>query len=134
MALLVRPRCYWHSGGAAQENIDEAAEAKPIIQRAGELRVLWRTCGGIEVRPFRWDQRLTPVGENQNELQAPPHVRVPEDLQRLPLKGVMRAGDDHSLREVPKVGSVSWVPSTKSSMAIWKNSCGIGSEMNGSSA
>src|ERR1019366_3693084 len=38
-------------------------------------------------------------------------VRVPEDLQRLSLKRVMRAGDGHSLREVLTVGSVWWFTS-----------------------
>jgi len=76
------------------------------------LRILWRACDGFEVRPFRRDQRLTPVGENQNQLQAAAPVRVPEYLQRLPFERMMRSGDGHSLREVLTVGSVWWFPLT----------------------
>jgi len=111
MALLVCTRCYWHIGGAAQESIDEAAEAKQVLQRVGELRILWRACGGFEVRPFGWDQGLTPVWENQNELQATPSVRVPEDLQRLSLERVMRASNRHPSWKVPTMGSVWRFPS-----------------------
>jgi len=56
MVLLVCPRCYWHIGGAAQESIGEGAEAKQVLQRADELRVLWKGCDGFEIRPFRGDQ------------------------------------------------------------------------------
>jgi hypothetical protein len=99
-------------GSAAQESIDEAAEAKQVLQRPDDLRALWRACDSFEVRPFRRDQRLTPVRKNENEQQATAHVRVPEDLQRLSFERMTRAGDGHSLREVPTVGSVWWLPST----------------------
>jgi hypothetical protein len=114
MTLLVCTRCYSDIGGAAQESINEAAQAKQVLQRADELRVMWGAGGGIEVRPFGGDQRLTSVGQNENELQAAAHVRVTEYLQRLSFEGVMRAGDDHSVREVLTVGSVWWFPSTRS--------------------
>jgi hypothetical protein len=44
-------------------------------------------------------------------------VRVPENLQRLAFKGVVRAGDGHALREVLRVGSVWRCPSNESSMS-----------------
>jgi len=40
MALLGCPRCYRGIGGAAQEGVDEAAEAQQIIGRADEFRSL----------------------------------------------------------------------------------------------
>jgi hypothetical protein len=111
MALLVSTRCYRHTGGAAQESIDEVAEVPPIIQRADQLTILWRGCAGLEVRPFGGDQRLTPVRQNQNELQSVMPVRASKDRERLSVKRVMWAGDRHPLWEVPEVGSVWWFPS-----------------------
>ena len=97
----------------AQESIHQAAEAKQVLQRADEVKILWRACGdNLEVCPFGGDQRLASVRQNENELQAALHVCVPEDLQRLSLERVMRAGDGHPLREVLTVGSVWWFPST----------------------
>jgi hypothetical protein len=66
----------------------------------------------MEICPLGGDQRLAPVRQNENELQTAVHPRVPEDLQRLSLERMMRAGDSHTLREVPVVGSVWWLPST----------------------
>ena len=110
-----RQKCCSHqpSGGREleQESIDQAAEAQQILQGADELRVLRRAGVGFEIRPFRGDQRLAAVRQNENELQTAAQVRVPEDLQRPSFEGVMRAGDDHSLREVLTVGSVWWFPS-----------------------
>jgi hypothetical protein len=119
MALLACPRCYRHVGGAAQESVNEAAEAEQVLQRADELKAGRRACGGREVRPLGGDQRLASVRQNENELQAATHVRVPKDLQRLSLKRMMRTGDGHSLREVLTVGSVWWFPSTNSSTTGW---------------
>jgi hypothetical protein len=113
MALLVCTRSYRRVSGAAQESIREIAEAKQVLQRADELKVLWRVCVGFEIGPFRRDQRLTAVRQNENELQTAAHVRVPQNLQRLPLKGVMRTRDGHLLREVLTVGSVWWFPSIR---------------------
>ena len=113
ITLLVCSRCYPRIDGAAQEGIDEAAEAKQVLQRTDDLRALCRVCDSFEVCPCRRDQRLTPVGENQNELQGAAHARVPEDLQRLSFERMMRAGDGHSLREVLTVGSVWWLPSIR---------------------
>jgi hypothetical protein len=106
MALLVSTRCYWHIGRTAQESIDEAAEAEQVFQRADERKVLRRDGGRVEVRPLGGDQRLTPVRQNEDELQAGRHARLSEHLQGLPLEWVMWAGDSHSLREVLMVGSV----------------------------
>jgi hypothetical protein len=110
MALLVCTRCYWHVGGTPKEGIHKVAGPEQIFKRPDELRTLRSATG--EVRPFRGDQRLASVWQDENELQAAAHVRVPQDLQGLSFEGVMRAGDDHSLREVPTVGSVWWFPLT----------------------
>jgi hypothetical protein len=77
------------------------------------LRILGRAGGVVEVGPLRRDQRLTSVRQNENELQAAAHARVPQDLQGLSFEGMMQARDDHPLREVLTVGSLWWFPSTR---------------------
>ncbi len=81
-----------------KKRVDEAAETQQVLQRAQELKGLW--CGGsrFEVRPIDGDQRFTSVRQNDNELQTVGHARLPEYLQRLSLKWVMRAGDGHPFR------------------------------------
>jgi len=77
------------------------------------LRILGKAGDGVEVCPLGRDQRLTSIRQNENELQAAAHARVPEDLQRLSFERVMPARDGHSFREVLMVGSVWWFPLTK---------------------
>ena len=113
MALLVCTRCYWHIGSAAQECIDEIAKTQQVIQRADERRILRRARSSLEVRPIGGDQRLASVRQNEDELQAAGHARLAEDLQRLSLEGVMRAGDGHALWKVLTVGSVWCFPWTE---------------------
>ena len=64
----------------------------------------------VDVRPVGGDQRLTAVRQNENELQAVAHTRVPEYLQRLSLKWVARAGNGHPLWKLLMVGSLWWFP------------------------
>ena len=68
---------------------------------------------GLEVGPLGGDQGLASIRQNQDELQAAVAVRVPEHLQRLAFKSVVRAGDGHPLREVLRVGSVWRCPSIR---------------------
>jgi hypothetical protein len=68
--------------------------------------MLRRVGGGVEVRPFRGDERLTSVRQNQDELQAAAHARVSEHLQSPSVEWVMRTGDGHPFRKVLRVGSV----------------------------
>jgi hypothetical protein len=111
MALLVCTRCYWHVGGTPKEGIHKVAGPEQIFKRPDELRSL-RSTGG-EVRPLRRDQRLTSVRQNENELQAAAHARLPEHLQRLPLERVMQTRDGYPFRKVLMVGSVWRFPLTK---------------------
>ena len=128
MALLVFRRYHGRTGNAAEESIDETAELKQVVQRAGQFRTRWSGCGRIKIGPCGRDQRLAPIRQNENELQVTTHVRVPEDLQRLSLERVMRTGDRYSLREVLTVGSVWWFPSIKSDTIGWSSSLSIGSQ------
>jgi hypothetical protein len=61
---------------------------------------------GLEVCPVSGNQGLTSVRQNEHELQAARHARMPENLQRLPFKWVVRTSDGHPFREVLMVGSV----------------------------
>ena len=76
----------------------------------GNLRAL----SILKVCPVSRDQGLTSVGQNEHELQAVGHARMPENLQRLPFKWVVRTSDGHPFREVLMVGSVWWFPLIKS--------------------
>jgi len=67
----------------------------------------------LEIRPVSRNQRLTTVGQHEHELQAAGHAGVPENLQRLSFKRVMRPGDRHAFWKVLMVGSVWWFPSTR---------------------
>ncbi len=91
-----------------EERVDQGAKTQQVIQRADELRVVTSAGSRLEVRPIGGDQRFTSVRQNENELQTAGHARLPEYLQRLSLKGVMRAGDRYPFREVLMVGSVWW--------------------------
>lgn len=55
-----------------------------VIQRADEHRRLRRARDSFEVCPVGGDQRLTAVRQNENELQAAAHARLPQDFKRLP--------------------------------------------------
>ena len=97
-----------------KERINEATQAQQVIERADELRILWGAGRSLDVRPIGRDQRLTSVRQNENELQAAAHARVPEHLQRLPLERVMQTRDGYPFRKVLMVGSVWRFPSTTS--------------------
>jgi len=111
MVLLACSGYYRQVGQAIEECIGQAAKTKQVIQRADEASL--RRYGGIsvDVRPIGGDQRLTAVRQNENELQAAAHTRVPEYLQRLSLKWVARAGNGHPLWKLLRVGSLWWFPS-----------------------
>jgi hypothetical protein len=76
----------------------------------GNLRA---AVSSLEVCPISGNQRLTSVGQNEHELQAARHAGMPENLQRLPFKWVVRTSDGHPFWEVLMVGSVWWFPSTE---------------------
>src|SRR6266853_4351639 len=96
-----------------------------VIRRADELRNLRLAVIRLEVCPVSGNQRLTSVRKNEHELQATGHAGMPENLQRLSFKWVMRTGDGHPFREVLMVGIVWWFPSTKSIINGWSNSSSI---------
>jgi hypothetical protein len=126
MALLGWLRCYRQIGNTAQKSIDEAAKVQQIVQRTDEVRSLWCGVGGVvEVGPIGGDQRFAAVGQDEHELQAGRHARLAQDLQRLSLEWVMRARDSDAFRKVLMMGSVWWLPSTKSGTIIWRSSYGI---------
>ena len=78
-----------------------------------------RGFSSLEVCPVSGNQGLTSIGQNEHELQAAGHARMPEDLQRLPFKWVVRTSDGHPFREVLMVGSVSGCSSTRFHMTCF---------------
>jgi len=113
MALLGCSRCYRGIRGAALKSVDETAEAEQVLLRAQKFHGWRRRCRSVEVRPFGGNQRLTSVRQDEDKLQAGGHARLAKDLERLPMKRMMRADDSHSFREVLMMGSVWWFPSTE---------------------
>jgi hypothetical protein len=112
MALLACSRYYWQVSGATQQSIDQTAKPQQIIQRADQRRGLRKGGRSFEISPVGGDQRLAAIRQNENQLQAIGHARLPEDLQRLSFERVMRTRDGHAFGEVLVMGSVSWFPST----------------------
>jgi hypothetical protein len=113
MALLACLRSYWQVGGAAQKSIGKAAQAEQVIERANEKRSLRRAGGSLEIRPVGGDQRLTAVWQDKHELQAGGHAGLPQNLQRLSMKRMMRTRDGHTFGKELMLGSVWWFPSTR---------------------
>src|SRR6185437_13342572 len=83
MALLACSRYYWQVSGATQESIDQTAKPQQIIQRADQRRGLRKAGRSLEIGPVGGDKRLASIRQNENELHAIAHARLPEDLQRL---------------------------------------------------
>lgn len=106
-------------GAAAQKSIDYLTQAQEVLERADELRNLYRRCAGgiLIISPVSGNQRLTAVRQNEHELQAGRHARLAKDLQRLSLERVMRTRDGHAFGEVLTMGSVSWCPWRRESTA-----------------
>ena len=116
MVLLACSGYYRQVGQAIEKCIGQAAKTQQVIQRADEASLRRYAGISVDVRPIGGDQRLTAVRQNENELQATAHSRVPEHLQRLSLKWVARAGNGHPLRKLLMLGSLWWFPSTTSVM------------------
>jgi hypothetical protein len=97
------------AGEAAEQRIDDRAQAKQILQRSqvgAGLSVDWGGHGGVEVSPLGGDQGPTSVRQDEDQLQPSVSVRLAQDGQGLPFKRMMWADDGHALREVPELGSV----------------------------
>jgi len=119
MALLARPRCYWRFGAAAQESIDEVAEAQQILQGADQLRNLRCAAGIPKIGPIGGDQRLTAVRQKEHQLQAGWHAHLSKDLQSSSFEWVMWTRDGDAFGKVLRMGSVSWFPSTRFHMTCF---------------
>jgi hypothetical protein len=129
MALLACPRYYWRLGREAQKSIDEIAKTQEVIQRADEHRSLWRAGGRLEICPIGRNQRFTTVWQYKHELQAGGHAGLPQNLQRLSMKWVMRTRDSHTFGELLMMGSVSWRPSIRFRMPSYSSRWLAGSSM-----
>ena len=102
-----------------QESVGEIAKAQEALERADELRNFGGIGGFLKIGPISGDHGFAAVGQNENELQAVRHARLPKDFQTLSFKRVMWTRDSHAFGEVLRMGSVSCGPSTRSSMIGW---------------
>lgn len=65
-----------------------------------------RLGAGAEVGPRGRDQGPTAVRQDEDEMEPILSVRLTQDGEGLPLKGVVSPDDGHALREVLVMGSV----------------------------
>jgi hypothetical protein len=73
------------------------------VNREGLSRPSYRH----KICPVHGDQRLTAIGEDQDEIQPPLAMHRPKKLKRPALKRMTRTNDSDSLGKVLTMGSVS---------------------------
>ena len=85
---------------------------KQVFQRAQccGLHRESTTCGGHKVRPVRRNERLTAVGQDQDELQSLVSTHRSKNGERFTFKGMARTNNGDSLGKVLMMGSVSRFP------------------------
>jgi hypothetical protein len=86
------------------QQIDECGEAHGVTTRGGRL----------EVGPGGWDERATPVGQHEDQMELVAPMRPAQHGQRPAFKRMTRPGDGDGRREVFEVGSMRRFPSMKS--------------------
>jgi hypothetical protein len=97
-----------------QESVGEIAKAQEVLERGDELRNFGGIGGFLKIGPIRGDHGFAAVGQNEHELQAVRHARLPKDFQMLSFKWMMWTRDSHADGKVLMMGSVSCGPSTTS--------------------
>jgi len=107
---------------AAEESVYDGACVKQIFQRAERCRCLCRERSlrllrRGKVSPVRRDQRLTAVGQNQNEMQSTLAMRRPKNVEQPAFERMASTDNGDALKKVLMMGSVSWFPSTPSVMS-----------------
>ena len=67
--------------GATLESINDGAQAQQILERrqAGGRLVGRLMRGGSDLGPVGWDEGLTAVGQDQDEVQTIVPMRLPEN-------------------------------------------------------
>jgi len=67
--------------GATLESINDGAQVQQILERrqAGGRLVGRLTRGGSDLGPVGWDEGLTAVGQDQDEVQTIVPMRLPEN-------------------------------------------------------
>ena len=90
-----------------QKSIGEIAKPQKVLQRAYKSRSLRRTGALLKIGPVRGDQRFAAVRQEEHELQSGWHAHLPEDVQRLSFKWMIRTRNGDAFGEVLMMGSVS---------------------------
>src|SRR5215831_18533961 len=99
---------------AAEESIYHGSCMKQVWERAecgcrcrGELRRHGQIC------PIGRDQRLTAIGQDQNEMQSTLAMRPLHNVQGSALERMASTDNGDLLGKVLMMGSVSWLPLTR---------------------
>jgi len=97
---------------AAEESVYDGTRVKQVFQRAegcGRLcrANLLRLCRRGKICPFHRDQRLTAIGQDQDEMQSTFTMYGPKDVERPAFERMPSTDDGNSLRKVLMMGSVS---------------------------
>src|SRR5215831_17927733 len=98
---------------AAEESIYHGSCMKQVLERAecccrcrGEL------CRQSQICPIGRDQRLTAIGQDQNEMQSTLTMGPLHNVQGSAIERMASPDNGDLLRKVLMMGSVSWLPST----------------------
>jgi hypothetical protein len=67
-------------------------------------------CRASQIGPIGRNQRLTAIGQDQNEMPLTFAMRHPENLEGSAFERMANADNGHLLGEVVMMGSVSWLP------------------------
>ena len=78
-------------------------------------------CRQGQIGPIGRDQRLTAIGQDQNEMQSTLTMRPLHNVQGSAIEGMTSTDNGDLLRKVLLMGSVSWLPLTRYGItSYWK--------------
>jgi len=105
----------------AQESVDDLAKPQQIIKLAERGCVvdigIARGSVGVGIAPVgprSGNERSAAVRQDNEDEQDATPLDAAYHRQRLPLERMAFAGDDHPTRNIPEMGSLPYLPSTRS--------------------
>src|SRR5215813_8624746 len=99
---------------AAEESIYHGPCMKQVLERAEYCccRCRGELCRQGQIGPIGRDQRLTAIGQDQNEMQSTFAMRPLHNVQGSALERMASTDNGDLLGKVLMIGSVSWLPLT----------------------
>jgi len=100
---------------AAEESIYHGPCMKQVFERAECCccRCRGALCGQGQIGPIGRDQRLTAIGQDQNEMQSTLTMHPLHNVQGSAIERMASPDNGDLLRKVLMMGSVWWLPSTR---------------------